>query len=63
VVEQANWRHLVDVRQIYATADGGIKNKFTVFNIGGNKYRLVTIINYKAGVVDIQVTVPATAVL
>ncbi len=41
------WSDIVDVRQTYPHADavGG----FTVFNIGGTKYRLITEINYKGG--------------
>ncbi len=45
--QQANWKHLMDVRQDYPSADGGVKAAgYTVFNIKGNSYRLVTLIDY-----------------
>ncbi len=37
------WRSLLDIRKTYA---GGVKGEYTVFNIAGNKYRLITTINY-----------------
>ena len=40
------WHNLFDVKKIYASADGGVKGEYTVFNIAGNKYRLITTINY-----------------
>ena len=45
--KRLRWRNIVDVRKTYPHADavGG----FTVFNIGGNKYRLTGEINYAAG--------------
>lgn len=46
------WRSLADVRQTYSHAD--IVGDKTVFNIKGNSYRLITYINYKAGIVYIK---------
>lgn len=40
-IEQAQWQSLVDVQQIYRDAEG--VGNFTVFNIKGNKYRLIQI--------------------
>lgn len=41
------WRNIVEVRKTYPHADAvGV---FTIFNIGGNKYRLITEINYAGG--------------
>ena len=50
--KRLRWASLVDVRKTYPHADsvGG----FTVFNIGGNKYRLATYINYRTGKVYIR---------
>ena len=31
-----------------------LKEKFTVFNIGGNKYRLVTVIKYRWQVIYVR---------
>jgi mRNA interferase HigB len=49
LVRQAAWKNLQDVRRVYPHADmasvgsGGI---VTVFNIAGNKYRLIAAIHY-----------------
>ena len=52
IARRAGWRHLADVRQDFPHADAvGI---FTVFNIGGNKYRLVTVIKYRWRIVYIR---------
>lgn len=45
VVEAATWRSTADVKAIYATASI-LKAGRVVFNIGGNKYRLVVAIKY-----------------
>jgi mRNA interferase HigB len=41
---KAEWKSFADVRANYANADQ--VDRFTVFNIGGNKYRLITVIHY-----------------
>lgn len=49
VVRAAQWRHFVDTRKTYSTADqvrvasGG---RVTVFNVGGNEYRVITAVHY-----------------
>ncbi len=45
IAKRAFWQRLTDVRKTFATADA--VEKWTVFNIKGNKYRLITEINYK----------------
>lgn len=47
LVEHATWGNFADVRRDYASADAVAG--FVVFNIGGNKYRLVVRIVYKTG--------------
>lgn len=44
LVQQAKWQHFADVRGDYPSADQ--VGEFVVFNIGGNKYRLITRIEY-----------------
>jgi mRNA interferase HigB len=44
-VESANWTGPVDVRARYATADF-IEGNRVVFNIRGNRYRLIVAIKY-----------------
>jgi mRNA interferase HigB len=45
--KKAEWKNLMDVRRLFPTADA--VEKFTVFNIKGNAYRLITEINYQTG--------------
>ena len=49
VTRQARWRTFVEARQTFGHADQ-IKvnsgNTVTVFNAGGNKYRLITAVHY-----------------
>jgi len=42
--KKANWQNLAELKQVYPSAD--LVDRHTVFNIGGNKYRLVTRILY-----------------
>ena len=43
----SNWNNLTELRKVFPSADP-VKN-LIVFNIGGNKYRLITLVdfNYK----------------
>ncbi len=45
IAKKALWQSLPDVRRTFATADA--VEKWTVFNIKGNKYRLITEISYR----------------
>jgi mRNA interferase HigB len=54
-VRRASWESLVDLRKVYPSADGvnvkiagGQVIVVTVFNVKGNAYRLLTVINYAA---------------
>jgi mRNA interferase HigB len=44
IVKTATWQNLTEVQQTYAFAEA-VEN-FTVFNIKGNRYRLIVSINY-----------------
>jgi mRNA interferase HigB len=44
IAKKADWKSLADVRKTFSTADA--VGKWTVFNIKGNRYRLITEINY-----------------
>lgn len=52
ITKRAAWRHLIDVRTDFPHADPvGI---FTVVNISGNKYRLISVIKYRWQIVYIR---------
>jgi mRNA interferase HigB len=44
LTEHSQWKHLDDVRKTFPHAD--LVGNLTVFNIGGNTYRLITRIDY-----------------
>ncbi len=50
IAVSSNWGNLQEVRRTFLHADG-VKTKrgeqLTVFNICGNKYRLIAMVNYK----------------
>lgn len=47
VAKRARWRSLDEIRLSFPSADS--VEKYTVFNIKGNRYRLITEINYRSG--------------
>jgi mRNA interferase HigB len=56
-VRGAEWASLADMRKVYPSADGvnvrvagGQVVVVTVFNVKGNRYRLLTVIGYAAAV-------------
>jgi len=52
IAKKADWKSLADVRKTFSTADA--VGKSTVFNIKGNRYRLITEINYVFGRIYIR---------
>ena len=46
IVKKTVFKNFDDLRKTYPSAD--LVGKFTVFNIGGNKYRLIAYIVYEA---------------
>jgi mRNA interferase HigB len=51
--KHANWQTPADVKAAYGDASI-LKSGRVVFNIGGNKFRLVTGINYRSGTVYVK---------
>lgn len=45
VVRQATWKTPADLKSVYPSAD--LVGRRTVFNIAGNKYRLIARVNYQ----------------
>ena len=52
-VKAAKWKNSAEIKVKYRTASI-INNKRIVFNICGNKYRLIAAINYQIGIVFIR---------
>lgn len=57
---QATWSDILDVRLIYPSADGvpigkgSDKIVVTIFNVGGNDFRLLTRISYQLQLISIE---------
>lgn len=52
LAKEANWAHIIEVRELFPGADAA--PPFTVFNIAGNKYRLIAEVEYPRKVVRIR---------
>jgi mRNA interferase HigB len=52
IAKKCAWQSLEQVREVFPSADG--VGKFTVFNIKGNRYRLIVEINYRTARVYIR---------
>ncbi len=52
VASRAQWERFADVRSYHSAAD--LVDDFVVFNIGGNKYRLITEIYYRDQVILVR---------
>jgi mRNA interferase HigB len=48
----AQWRNLAELKLIFPSAD--LVGRYTVFNIKGNRYRLIAEINYRSGTVFVR---------
>jgi mRNA interferase HigB len=44
--KKSNWQNLAELKQIYPSAD--LVGRYVVFNIRGNKYRLITRVVYRS---------------
>jgi len=47
IARTAEWENFADVRTTFKAAD--VVDRFVVFNIGGNKYRLIAAIHFNRG--------------
>jgi mRNA interferase HigB len=50
--KSATWKNFSDVRRTFGSAD--VYKALTIFNIGGNNYRLIVEINYKTQIVYVH---------
>ena len=46
IVKKSNWQNLAELKLVYPSAD--LVGRYVVFNISGNKYRLVARIVYRS---------------
>lgn len=46
ITEAATWQDITEVRDVLPTADAIKGTNLTCFNVGGNSYRLLTVISY-----------------
>jgi mRNA interferase HigB len=52
VAKTARWTKLLDVQEVYSAAES--VGRFTVFNIRGNHYRLITAVHYPSQTIFIH---------
>ncbi|HSK88337.1 MAG TPA: type II toxin-antitoxin system HigB family toxin [Anaerolineales bacterium] len=52
-VKHANWKRPSDIKATYQTASFTSNNRI-VFNIKGNKYRIIVVVEYRFGMVFIR---------
>ena len=52
IAKRAAWQNITQVRQVFPHADA--VGEFTIFNIGGDKYRLIVSIKYRWQVIYIR---------
>ena len=52
VAQKADWSNLVEVQSVFPSAEA--VGNFTVFNIKGNKYRLIVSIDYERQLIYIK---------
>lgn len=53
IAERANWSSFDDVRKVFGKRVDRV-GKFVVFDIGGNKYRLIAVIHYNRSTVYVR---------
>jgi len=54
VVDKASWNAPADVKRMFGATVDFIGDNRLVFDIGGNKYRLIAWVNYHYGVVYVR---------
>lgn len=52
ITRKAKWQNLAELRNDYPHAD--LVGKFVVFNVGGNKYRLIAEMHFESNLVLIR---------
>jgi mRNA interferase HigB len=47
IARGANWPHLPALKQTFPATDLGRKSGKAIFDIGGNKYRVIAVVNFE----------------
>jgi mRNA interferase HigB len=62
VARNARWETIQEIKRSYPSADGGVRvgsgAKVTVFDVSGNKYRLITDVNFAVQSVTVLAVMP-----
>ena len=53
IVTQTNYNNFAELKLTFPSADY-VSHQYTIFNISGNKYRLISEIDYPASVVNVK---------
>lgn len=54
LTEAAAWSHFENLKQDFPAADLGKRSRCVIFDIGGNKYRLLALVNFEKQTVFID---------
>lgn len=54
VVRDAGWPHLPAVRQVFPATDVGKRSGRLIFDLGGNKYRLLASVDFREQILVIE---------
>ena len=54
LTEAAAWSHFEDLKQTFPSADVGKRTRAVIIDIGGNKYRLIALVNFEKQTVFID---------
>lgn len=54
IAEHASWKHFPEVKETFPATDFAPKTGTLIFDIGGNKYRLLAVVDFEEQVLDIM---------
>jgi len=53
LVSESHYGDFNQLRKTFPSADY-VQHYYTIFNIGGNKYRLITVVDYEAQIISVR---------
>lgn len=54
ITRAANWQHLPALKRTFPNADYTAESGVVIFEIGGNKYRLIASVDFEEQILDVQ---------